>query len=344
MPAESATILAYSDLELMGDGFMKIPFLRALRGTWPRARITWLAGKGKTVYASLLKPLVEAYLDEIIEDGGMRSDIVGILRPPLRGRRFDLVIDTQRHVRTTLVLSRVRHGKFVSGAANFWLSDIRPRGRYRKPALMIERLLDLIRVASGHDPIFAPPPTIPPEYDAAARVALPDGEIYVGLVPGAGGIHKCWPRASYVGLASHVRTLGARAVFLLGPMEQAWAEALSAAVPDARFPLQDERVSRAIAASPLFTLAIGKRLAFAVTNDCGTAHILAAAEAPLLSLFGPTNSAKMAPATPDLTIIKARDFGSDSMEAIPLGAVSAALEEMLARLSRYPAGRIGTGS
>ena len=50
MTAAPETILAYSGLELMGDGFMKIPFLRALRGTWPQARITWLAGAGRTVY------------------------------------------------------------------------------------------------------------------------------------------------------------------------------------------------------------------------------------------------------------------------------------------------------
>ena len=315
---------------------MKIPFLRALRGTWPQARITWLAGKGKSVYASVIKPLAAAYLDEVIEHGGIRTDIVAMLSRPLSRRHFNLVIDTQRHFRTTFVLRRVHHGKFVSGAADFWLSDIKPRGRYRKPPLMIDRLLDLVRIASGDAPTFAPAPKVLPEYDAAARLALPDGEIYIGLVPGAGGIHKCWPRGRYEMLARHVGKLGARAVFLLGPMERPWVDALRAAVPEARFPLQDERISEAIATSPLYTLATGKRLALAVTNDCGTAHILAAAETPLLSLFGPSVSAKMAPATPDLTVIRAQDFGSDSMDAISLAAVSSALERKLSLLTPRP--------
>src|SRR5205814_624338 len=49
-------ILVYSGLELLGDGVMKLPFVRALRQCWPAARITWLAGKGKTVYAGILAP------------------------------------------------------------------------------------------------------------------------------------------------------------------------------------------------------------------------------------------------------------------------------------------------
>src|SRR4029077_14023984 len=40
-------ILVYSGLELLGDGVMKLPFVRALRRCFPTARITWLAGKGK---------------------------------------------------------------------------------------------------------------------------------------------------------------------------------------------------------------------------------------------------------------------------------------------------------
>ena len=45
------TILVYVGLDLMGDGLMKLPFVRALRNAFPDARITWLAGKGRTVYA-----------------------------------------------------------------------------------------------------------------------------------------------------------------------------------------------------------------------------------------------------------------------------------------------------
>jgi ADP-heptose:LPS heptosyltransferase len=313
----------------MGDGFMKIPFLRALRGAWPRARITWLAGNGKTVYAGPLRPLVSAFLDEIIEEAGIGLSALELLRRPLAGRAFDLVIDTQRRVLTTLVLRRVSHRLFVSGAADFWLSERKPTGRYRKPAAMVEQLLDLVRVAAEEEPTLAPPPLIPEPYQAAARIALPDDEIRLGLVPGAGGRHKCWPRERYVALANEAVARGWRPVFLLGPAERDWLDALRDAEPAARFPLQDPAVQADRATSPLFTMAVGRRLALAVTNDCGTAHMLAAAETPLVSLFGPSAPRKFAPSTPDLTVIRAQDFGGESMAAIPLAAVLAAVERKL---------------
>src|SRR5690242_11514900 len=103
---EPSSILVYVGLDLMGDGLMKLPFIRALRGAFPAARITWLAGKGKTVYAGPLKPLVAGLIDEVIEDAGIGSKAAELLRRPLAGRRFDLIIDTQRRVLTTLILKR----------------------------------------------------------------------------------------------------------------------------------------------------------------------------------------------------------------------------------------------
>ncbi|HUI16246.1 MAG TPA: glycosyltransferase family 9 protein [Alphaproteobacteria bacterium] len=331
MQADPATILVYSGRELMGDGFMKLPFLAALRGTWPAARITWLAGRGKTVYAGALQPLVRSYLDEIIEDAGIGVGLGELLGRPLAGRRFDLVIDTQRGVKTTLILKRIAHGLFVSAAADFWLSDRRPPAGYRRPAAMAAQLLDLVRIAAGRAPRSAPRPRLPDAFTAAARRALPQGSPLLGLVPGAGGRHKCWPRRHYVELARQAEVLGARPAFILGPEERAWLEELRRAVPQALFPLQDPRVQEEIAASPLFTLAVGERLALAVANDCGTAHMLAAAGSALVSLFGPSSPAKFAPLAADLTIVKAQDFGGSEMTEIPLAAVAAAVRAKLAR-------------
>src|ERR1700730_14403485 len=95
-------ILVYSGLELLGDGLMKLPFVRTLRKAWPAARITWLAGKGRTVYAGALQPLVRDCLDEVIEAAGIGIAARELLHRPLPGRRFELVIDTQRRVLTTL--------------------------------------------------------------------------------------------------------------------------------------------------------------------------------------------------------------------------------------------------
>src|SRR6185369_12499237 len=143
------TILVYVGLDLIGGGLMKLPFVRALRETYPEAHITWLAGKGRTVFASSLAPLVHGQIDEVIESAGIGTHWTELLRRPLAGRHFDLVIDTQRRVLTTLILRRLRCDRFISGAANFLLSSSRPPQGYKKPTTMIRQILDLIEIAAG---------------------------------------------------------------------------------------------------------------------------------------------------------------------------------------------------
>jgi ADP-heptose:LPS heptosyltransferase len=323
-------VLVYSGLELLGDGVMKLPFLRALRQRWPDARITWLAGKGKTVYADTLSPIVGPLLDEIIEDAGIGSRAAELWRRPLPARRFDLVIDTQRRVLTTLILRRLRTRCFVSGAARFLLSDKRPQRGYERPARLIDQLLDLVAVAGGErvEPRFDL--ALGPPWSEAAAMALPPGPPWIGIAPGAGGVHKRWPRERFVALAEAQRQQGRDVAMLLGPDERDWFDDLRAALPAARFPLQDARIDAALAGSPLYTLAVGQRLAAAVANDSGTGHLLAASGCPLVSLFGPTAATKFAPAARRLTVVAAQSFGGNDMTAIPLSAVIEAVESCVA--------------
>lgn len=319
-------LLVYSGLELIGDGVMKLPFLRALRQRWPEAHITWLAGKGKTVYAHALAPLATPLLDEIIEEAGIGSRAAELLRRPLPHRRFDLVIDTQRRVLTTLILRRIRTRCFVSAAARFLLSDRRPPRGYQRPPRLVDQLLDLVTVAGGKRVEPHGAPAVGPPWSEAAALALPSGPVYVGIAPGAGGVEKRWPLERFVALAAAQQRRGRRTVLLLGPDERGWAEELRAALPEALLPLQDGRIANEVAASPLFTVALGQRLSLAVANDSGAGHLLAASGVAMVSLFGPSAAAKFAPAAQRLTVIEAQRFASTEMAAIPVEAVSEAVE------------------
>ena len=322
-------ILVYSGLERLGDGVMKLPFVRALRQAWPKARITWLAGKGETVFAHALQPLVRHSLDEIIEAAGIGSGAGELLRRPLPGRRFDLVIDTQRRVLTTLILRRIEAREFVSGAAGFLLSSRRPPLPYRKPPAMIDQLFDLIEIAHGARPRPDFALSLDEAWRAEAARLLPEGRTYIGIAPGAGGVHKRWPRERFAALAASQHQAGRVAVFLLGPDEAAWRAELQGLVPGARFPLQEAASGGDGGPSPLLTIALARRLAAAVANDSGTGHLIAAAGAPLVSLFGPTPAAKFAPCASRLEIVEAPRFGSRAMAAIPLAAVGEALGRLL---------------
>jgi len=324
-----SSILVYVGLDLVGDALMKMPFVQALRAVWPDARITWLAGKGKTAFAGPLSPLVEGLIDEAIEDAGIGSDWRELLGRPLSGRRFDLVIDTQRRVLTTLILKRIRCGKFVSAAAGFAFSDLKPPRGYRKPTTMIRQILDLIEVASGTpvDERWGTP--LQQSYRENAQTLLPDGPVYVGFVPGAGGRHKCWPLDRYVEIARRQSARGRVPVVVLGPDEAAWHADLQTAIPGARFPLQEARAA-GIDAGPLLTIALAGRMRAAVSNDSGGGHLVACGGVPLVSLWGPTVMEKAPPQTPVLRTVLARDFGGSAMEAIPVDAVDDALETLIA--------------
>jgi ADP-heptose:LPS heptosyltransferase len=320
-----ATILVYVGLDAVGDGLMKLPFLRALRAAFPAARITWLAGKGHTVYAGLLAPVVAGLADEVIDDAAIGSRVGELFGPrPLGGRSFDLIIDTQRRLLTSLIVRRIRHRRFLSAAADFLLSATRPGGDYRRPAAMVGQLLDLVGLAAGA-PVRADAP-LPrdPVTEAEAARLLPPGPVYVGFAPGAGGRVKCWPLDRFIAVARTQAEAGRMPVFLLGPAEADWATPIRAALPQARLPLQDTA-----AVTPMLTIALARRFAAALANDSGTGHMLALADIALVSLFGPTPAAKFAPAARDLTVLTAQNWGGESMDLIPIDAVRQALESRL---------------
>lgn len=324
MDSGPRSILVYVGLDLMGDGLIKLPFVRALRAAFPGAQITWLSGKGKTVYAGALKALTAGLIDEVIEDANIGIGAAELLRRPLRGRHFDLIIDTQRRLLTTLIVRRVAHQRFLSGAGDYVFSDIRPDGRRAKPPALIRQLLDLVELASGRpaQPHDALP--LPSTYTAQAQRLLPDGPVYVGFAPGAGGRHKCWPLANFGTLARGQIKLGRIPVFVLGPGEAEWTSELRAAVPTAKFPLQD-----ALSEDPQLTLALAACLRAAVANDSGGGHLLAAGGVPLVSLFGPTSPAKFAPMAARLEIVTAQSHGGHEMSDIPLASVAAALDRLI---------------
>jgi ADP-heptose:LPS heptosyltransferase len=324
LPAISS-ILVYVGCDQLGDGLMKLPFVRTLRAAFPDARITWLAGRNTSVYAGSLAPLVVGLLDDVtMEDVGTFAARCRTAR-----QRFDLIIDTQRGIPTALRLRRIPHRRIISPCLGFLLSGVRPGGRNRKSSSLAQQLLDLATLAAGRPVELTPataPLRLPADVEAEAERLLPAGSTYVGLAPGAGGRHKCWPLESYLKLGRRIAAAGYVPAVILGPDEAEWISIVRNGLPLARLPLQD-----ASQVSPLLTIALGKRMAAATTNDSGVGHMLAASDLPLVSLFGPTPPAKFAPVASRLTVIRAQDFGSDHMAAIPVQAVWDAVAELLAK-------------
>jgi ADP-heptose:LPS heptosyltransferase len=326
-PIHPQTILVYVGNDLLGDGLIKLPFLRALRSAFPQAHITWLAGRGKSVFAGSLAPLVIGLIDEVVEQAGIDGNAwLPIHAAPLPGRAFDLIVDTQRRVRTTMTLRRIRHRVFVSGTLGWLLSDRRPNSGLRKLPVLAQQLLKLVEAASGAPAQELAPLADDPATEAEARRLLPDlgdGSLYIGLAPGASLPHKLWPLDRFVELAKRLEAKGYAPAFLLGPQERNMIEPIRQRLPHVALPLPE-------GSTPMLTIAVGRRLAGAITNDSGLGHLMATASVPLVVMFGPTPAAKFIPMTPRYEILRSQDFGGgEDMAAIPADAVWAAFERLV---------------
>ncbi len=317
-------IAAYVDLDLVGDALIKLPFVRALRRAWPEAEILWIAGRGRSAYGGALAPLMPGLVDRVIEECGLGRGLRAALGPG----RLDVLIDTQSRVATTLALRALWPRRFVSAAAEYWLSGVRPPRGYRKPRRLIRRLLDLAEFASGRSAQPDGALALPASATTLAAALLPPGPAtYVAQAVGAGGRHKAWPVERHMELARALLATGRTPVLILGPAEADLVEPLREALPQTRFPLQ-EAAERGATPDPALTIALGARCAVGVAADCGGGHMLAASGIPLVSLFGPTDPEKFAPWATRLTVLRAQEFGGSEMGAIPVERVLRAVVEL----------------
>jgi ADP-heptose:LPS heptosyltransferase len=335
-----ASILVYvtSDADnALGENVLKLPLLLALSSGFPQAKISWVPGtRGAFYLRNELAPLVDGRIAEFITDLDIPVDPRAALRArhPILGRRFDLIIDTQRYLARTLFLRRIPHGRFISGTWRYFFSQaLPPRGLSRRPPRLSDKLLGLAAAAAGCElPVPIPIP-LPAALRARAAELLPAGPSYIGFSPGAGIKHtgKCWPLDRFIALARQQAARGQVPVFFLGPAEHDWSQQLRDAVPEALFPEQEtDPAAPPETGGPSLVAALAERLSAAVANCSGTGHLLAVGGAPMVSLYGPTRAEKYAPFARALICVKAQDFGSDRIEDIPLSAVAAALERQAA--------------
>lgn len=336
LPVRQATpqsILIYSCEEVIGDGILKLTFAQEVRRRFPEARITWLAGTGKTVYASVLRPMAERFIDEIIEDAGIGNKTHQLLTlwSPMPGRQFDLIIDTQRLVARTVILKRIPHRLFLSGTANFLFSDVRPPKRFDADPSFVGGLINLLDLVSPRPeepagPVFE----LTDAHHAAAASLLPSGRTYIGIAPGAGDRRKLWPVERYFELARAELAAGRVPVFLLGPDEADLVDQVRREVPGALLPEWDRTDGHPEIKGPMLVMALAARMAAAIANNSGTGHMLAVGGAPLVSIFTQHDPAKYGAQARALTILHAaRDYGGDDAALIPLEAALEAIDRFV---------------
>ncbi len=326
---QPSSIGVYVGLDFVGDGLIKLPFIRSLRQVFPKAKITWIAGTHKSEFKRTLAPLIKGLLDEVIEESNIGfigvneanlnqrfKDLKNFFSPPLNGRSFDLLIDTQTHFFTTLIVRTIKHKYFLSGCAKFLLSDLKPNSNFKRELNLSQRLVQLSEIAFGKK-INVPPPPLPLEkkYRDLAKQALPKNKNYIGFAPGAGDTRKCWKLNNFIKVAKHFSETNRIPVFFLGPKEESWVKTVKRLVPNSLFPEWGKFKKRNIS-GPAFVIALAERISCALANDSGTAHMIDAGGAPIVKVFGRSLPGKYTGLTPGSLNIDSRIFGSSDINEI----------------------------
>jgi ADP-heptose:LPS heptosyltransferase len=255
-------------LAALGDFAQAFGPFAAIRAHHPTTRITLLTTRP---YAALAR--LSPWFDEVIEDGRPDwTDIPAVLRLArrLHEARFDRVYDLQTSSRSS------RYRWFVGRRAEW--SGIAPGASHphanpaRDAMHTVERQREQLEMAGIRD--FPAPDLAWLDADVA-RFGLPDR--FCLLVPGAspGRPAKRWPTEHFAALAAG---LDMPAAVLGGPAEAPLAVAILAAAP-AAIDLTGRTTFAEIGA-------LARRAAFAVGNDTGPTHLLAACGCPTLALFG----------------------------------------------------------
>lgn len=271
-------------LAALGDMVQAFPSFRRIRAAHPGAEISLLT---TPPFVSLAK--ASGLFDHIDADGRPQTVLQHLkLFLRLRQARYDLVYDLQTSARSSSYFHALwpRRPAWSGVARGCSLPHANPRRDFMHT---LEREAEQLKFAglwpdAPTAPGTAPPPDLSfmfaePRADQAPQ-AFGLKPPYALLVPGASPSRplKRWPAASYGVLARDLAQAGMQVALVGGPGEAPLAAEIQALAPDA--------VSLCGRTDFAQVAALGAQAALCVGNDTGPTHLIAAAGAPTLVLFG----------------------------------------------------------
>ncbi len=272
----------------IGDAALSSGLIRRLRDEIPHARFTIVAGP-------LAAPLFRDTpgLDRLIPMPKAKSGLHWFkLWSQVRGRRWGLILDMRG-----------------SGLARF-LRARRRAVRRSPPASLgpIHKVVEAARVLKIDDDPAAPFLFTSAETEAQADALTQGLGPILALAPAANWVGKTWPAERFAVLAAELLgprgpMPGGRLMILGGPEDRWTCEVVSRSIPR-------ERMIDLVGRIDLLTAyACLKRARLFIGNDSGLMHLSAAAGAPTLGLFGPSDDRLYGPWGPDARALRGpRDF------------------------------------
>ncbi|WP_174299641.1 glycosyltransferase family 9 protein [Caulobacter sp. S45] len=273
----------------VGDAVLSSGLIRRLADEMPHARFTIVA-------SPLTAPLFRdtPNLDEVIalEKARLAGHWLKLWRQ-VRGRRWGLVVDMRGSTITRFL-------------------NARRRATYRPPAAALEpvhKVMEAARVLKLEDEAPAPYLFTNSKTEAAADALLAGGSgPILAIAPAANWAGKTWPAERFAVVAAELLAKEGplpygRLLLLGGPSDRFAAEAVRRVIPRARLVDTVGRIDLLTAYSLL------KRARLFIGNDSGLMHLAAAAGAPTLGLFGPSDERLYAPWGANARVLRGpRDF------------------------------------
>ena len=250
----------------IGDAVLSSGLIKRLSDEIPNARFTIVAGP---VAAPLFEDVPN--LDRIIvfakaKNGGHWFD----LWTQVRARRWGLVVDLRG-----------------SGLSRF-LSTRRRAIFRRVGGLQVHKVIEAARVLKIEDDPAPPYLFTSAETEARADELTAGTGPILALAPAANWVGKTWPLERFTRVAirlldAHGPMAGGRLMVLGGSQDAPLAKGLKDVLPRGQF------IDLTQSADLLTAYACLKRARLFIGNDSGAMHLAAAAGAPTLGIFGPSD-------------------------------------------------------
>ncbi len=318
-------ILIYSFNDKIGDGLQKVSFIQEIKNIYPNAHITYTTTH-RTSFKNKLYPLIENYIDEIIENNEIRSSLIDLVKSKKKfeNKYYDLIIDLQKVVLRSLNLKKIKHKKFFSTSANFLFSDFKNTKNLSFKNIYIERLyFNILSVISYNDYSVIPEIKIGKTL-FKNNIINTNIEKNIGIAPGAGNTVRCWDFDKYLEIANYLRDIGYSVYFFLGPDEEKFLNKclknnfICPEWIDGNF--TDYGIN--------YSMYLAKKMKYLLCNDGGTSWIFEFAGVKTFKIFGVTNEKKFARPNFSKTI-QIQDYGYKSLDEFPVSKYKKILDNFL---------------
>jgi lipopolysaccharide heptosyltransferase I len=282
----------------LGDIVHSLPFLAAVKKTYPHCEVHWLVAKGLHTFLEG-HPLIDRlwlFDKQRWKQPGHLLRTLGELHGlwrDLRRQRFDVSVDLSGLLRSGLLTwaggAELRLGFSDSNEGSPFFYNKKIAGGTAIHA--IDRYLKLAALL-GCDTSEVVYPFAP--YDAHPPICRELPERYAVFAPSAGKEANRWPAQRFGELAGR---LNIPVVVIAGKAEEGVARQVVAASGD-------KALSIAGRTSLKELVAVIEKAAFFVTNDTGPMHIAAAKGVPVFAIFGPANPVRTGPYGAIHTVIR----------------------------------------